>query len=286
MPRKIITDELKQEIINYYLSKPMTLSDVGHHFDLSNPTIGKILKDCPKYAKAKIFNPELNESYFNVIDTEAKAYFIGLLISDGNVFKENNGSNRQASISITLDLNDDYILTAFKNELQTNTQISNDGRGCGTIAVRSDKMAEDLIQYGIVPRKSFITFLPKNIQNDLMPHLIRGIFDGDGSIQAKLNPSTNKYLHAFSFCGSHQLMEDIANYCYTTLKLSQLPKVYDYKDRTLSEIKIQNIADMIIFGEWIYNKATIYLSRKYNTYLQFKEHYKNFNKQDNPELTN
>ena len=28
MPRKIITEELKQEIINYYLSKPMTLKQV------------------------------------------------------------------------------------------------------------------------------------------------------------------------------------------------------------------------------------------------------------------
>ena len=41
--RKVITDELKQEIINYYLSYPMTLKQVEDKFNLSHPTISKIL---------------------------------------------------------------------------------------------------------------------------------------------------------------------------------------------------------------------------------------------------
>jgi intein-encoded DNA endonuclease-like protein len=32
---------------------------------------------------------ELNESYFNVIDSPEKAYFIGLLFSDGNLYTDN-----------------------------------------------------------------------------------------------------------------------------------------------------------------------------------------------------
>ena len=38
--------------------------------------------------------------------------FLGLLIADGNVFKDATG--RQASISITLDLKDEYMLLKFK----------------------------------------------------------------------------------------------------------------------------------------------------------------------------
>ena len=271
MPRKIIDDKLKQEIIDFYKSKPMSLKEVGTKFELSPPTVIKILKDIPKYSKAKINNPNLIEDFFKEINTEEKAYFLGLIISDGNVFKDET-SGRQASISITLDLNDEYMLNTFKQVLQANTTVGKDGRGCGTLAVRSNIMAQDLAQYGVVPRKSYITYLPTNIEKQYMSHLIRGILDGDGNIQAKLNKD-NRFLHSISFCGSHKLMEDISNYCANELQLNVKPQVYDYQDRELSEIKLQNIHDIQLFGDWIYNNATIYLKRKYETYLAFKQHY-------------
>ena len=273
MPRKVITEELKQEIINYYLSQPMTLKQVEDKYELSHPTISKILVDTPKYTKAKLNNPNMKEHFFQKIDCEENAYFLGLLISDGNVFKDDTG--RQASISITLDLKDEYMLMKFKETVQTNTTIGHDGRGCGQIAVRSNIMAEDLAKYGVVPRKSYNTYLPE-IPDEYMPHLLRGIFDGDGSILAKPSPKEdghNRFLHSISFCGTHQLMEDISNYIFNNLDLKQKPTVYDYKDRQLSDIKIQNKNDMYLFGTYMYQNANIYLDRKYKTFLDFKKHY-------------
>lgn len=273
MPRKIITEELGQEIIKYYLSQPMTMKQVEDKYKLSHPTITKILKDIPKYTKTKINNPNMREHFFQDINEEAKAYFLGLLISDGNVFKDNTG--RQASISITLHLKDEYMLEKFKEVLQVNTSVGYDGRGCGQIAVRSNIMAEDLAKYGVVPRKSYSTYLPK-ISCEMMPHLIRGIFDGDGSIMAKPNLSNDghsRFLHSISFCGTHKLMEDISNYIFEYLNLKQKPLVYDYKDRQLSELKIQNIEDMQTFGDWMYNHSTIYLNRKKAIYDNFLQHY-------------
>lgn len=158
MPRKIIKEELKDEIIKYYLSQPMTLKQVEDKFQLTHPTISKILMDIPKYTKAKLNNPNLKEHFFQNINNEENAYFLGLIISDGNVFKDNTG--RQTSISITLDLKDEYLLTKFKEIINSNTSIGHDGRGCGQIAVRSNIMAKDLEQYGVVPRKSYYTYLP------------------------------------------------------------------------------------------------------------------------------
>lgn len=282
MPRKVITNELKEEIIKYYLSQPMTMKQVEDKYELSHPTIIKILKDVPKYPKAKLNNPNANERFFEKIDSEEKAYFLGLLISDGNVFKDKTG--RQASISITLDLNDEYILQKFKEVLNVNTSISKDGRGCGQIAIRSNLMADDLKQYGVVPRKSYITYLPK-INDIYMSHLIRGILDGDGSILAKLSPKQdghNRYLHSISFCGSHQLMEDIANYLYNHLNLKQYIQVYDYQDKNLSDIHIQNYEDMEKVGDWLYKNATIYLIRKNNIYNSFKKHYNQIKNKEIP----
>lgn len=272
MPSKIITEQMKQEICDFYLSRPMSLKTVGEHFNLSNPTISKILKDIPKYPKARINNPNLNERFFESIDSEEKAYFLGLLISDGNVYKEDSTANRQSSISITLDLEDEYMLNEFKQVLNSNTSISKDGRGCGQIAVRSNLMAQDLSKYGVVPRKSFHTYLPKEIPDNLMNHLIRGIFDGDGNITAKLSKN-NKYLHSFGFCGTHELMQNISDYITPILSLKQKPSVYDYKDKNLSEIKICNKDDMYKFGEWLYQNGNIFLIRKKETYLEFKKYY-------------
>lgn len=269
MASKIITEELKKEIIEFYQSYPMAIKTVCEKFNLSSPTVGKILKDIPRYSKALIFNPNLKENFFDEIDTEEKAYFLGLMISDGNVFNDETG--RQASISITLDSNDKYILEAFRSALGANTSVAHDGRGCSQIAVRSNKMAETLAGYGVVPRKSHITYLPLNIPKDKFSHLIRGIFDGDGSIQAHQHGT--HFLHSFSFCGSHRLMQDIVDFLQEHLSLVGAISVYDYKDKELSDFKLQTIQDMYTFGEWMYKDASIYLKRKRDKYLEFKKHY-------------
>ena len=111
-----------------------------------------------------------------------------------------------------------------------------------------------------------------------MPHLFRGLLDGDGSILAKQNGT--RFLHNFSFCGTHQLMQDIADYLFENLNFNIKPKVYDYKNKSLSEIKIQNLHDIKIFGEWIYSNSSIYLTRKKDLYDKIILHY-----QDNTELT-
>lgn len=267
---KIVDGKLKQEIIEYFLSQPMTLKQVENKYRLSHPTVSKILKNIPKYTRAKLNNPNLKEHYFQEIDEEAKAYFLGLLIADGNIFKKEN-SGRQASISITLKLGDKYILDIFKGEVNSSTSIGCDGRGCGQIAIRSDIMAKDLAQYGVVPRKSFKTYLPV-LNNEMMRHLIRGILDGDGSVLAKLNKD-NRFLHSISFCGTYELMQNISDYIFKTLSLKQKPTVYDYKNKRLSELKIQNRNDMCIFGEWLYKDTNIFLIRKRNVYNSFKKRY-------------
>jgi hypothetical protein len=40
-----------------------------------------------------------------------------------------------------------------------------------------------------------------------MNHLIRGIFDGDGSIRAIQTDKNNRFAHYINFCGTHKLMQ-------------------------------------------------------------------------------
>lgn len=266
MPCKIITNELKDEIKNYYISKPMGLNQLVNKYNLSLPTIIKILKDVPRWEKHLVYNPKLVEDYFENIDTEIKAYFIGLMIADGNIFNPTGG--RSLSTSITLQESDKYILEKFKNELCANNSLSFDGRGCYTMAIRSNKLANSLSKYGLIPQKTLKTYLPTNISDIFMNHLFRGILDGDGNIYVKM--LHNCFVHRVSYCGTHTLMHDMSIYLFNKLNLLHCPKVYDYRNRNLSEFKIQGFNDVNKFLNWIYTDANIFLTRKYEKYILFR----------------
>lgn len=269
---KPITDDVRRDVIDFYLSKPMTYKCVCEKFNLSEPTVLKILKNTPKYAKAKIYSPNLNESIFEEINDEMSAYFLGLIISDGNVF-EYSGANRQDSVSITLQECDEYILDEFRKWTKTSTNIGHDGRGSSTIAIRSNKVSENLKKWGVVPRKSFITYLPK-IDDKYMSHLIRGIFDGDGSI--RFERTKRRYVKCMTICGSEKLIYDVVDYIFNNLKLSFKPNIYSYKNRVLFEFKVSNYEDMKSFGDFIYKDSTIYLKRKKEKYDAFLKAYENY----------
>lgn len=149
-----------------------------------------------------------------------------------------------------------------------NKKLTHDGRGCSQAAIISHKMAEDLSQYGVIPKKTFHTYLP-NLNDEYMPHLIRGIIDGDGHIEAKWHKSSdgrNRFLHRLSICGTHQLLEDINNYLDEKLQLKYKPKIYDYSNKSLSDVGYSNYEDIIKIGNWIYNNAETYMIRKKEKY--------------------
>lgn len=268
MPSNLLTESLKEEIIEDYRTNKQTLGSLADKYSVSKSSISRLLKGIPKWTKVQINSPNLNEGFFDIIDNESKAYFLGLLISDGNVF--NDGSGRQTYTSITLNEKDRYMLDIFKEHIGTNTAINSDGRGCYVVGIRSNRVAKDLEKYGVVSRKSFKTYLP-DIPEEMMPHLLRGILDGDGSIRAVQR--NIGYAHYISYCGSARLMTDISEYCFRHLDLKVKPLVYTYKNRNLSETRVQNIHDMNLLGKYLYDNATIYLTRKKEKFDSFQEHY-------------
>lgn len=77
----------------------------------------------------------------------------------------------------------------------------------------------------------------------------------------KLN--RKKPIHSISFCGSNTLMIELADFIYRTVGLHTKPKVYTYKTRQLSEIKVQGLKDIYKLGMWIYGKnPTIFILKK------------------------
>lgn len=271
--RKVITNELKEIIVRDYLSCPIKIEQIAEKYSLSSPTIIKILNKTPRWPKHIVYNPNLDEDYFKNIDSDEKGYYLGLFISDGNVYDpvEHNQNQVQKWASITLDLNDEYMLKNFLNAVKSNTKVSHDGRGCGQACVRSTIFCNHLSKYGVIPNKTLLTYFPKNVDRKYWHSIVRGIFDGDGNIY--LRQTNRRFNHSLNFCGTHKLMSDLLEILSQELNLNVIPKIYDYKDRNLSEIKFQNLHDIYLVGNWMYGDFNLYLKRKKDKYLEFINHY-------------
>lgn len=269
MPKRI-SNQKKQEIREYYKNNPITIANLAKLFSISAPMAGEICKNLPRWNKSKIFSPQLQENWFESIDNEEKAYYLGLFITDGNVC---DTGRTQAICSLTQNDEDDYVLQKWLNLVKSQRKVSHDGRGCAQASILSNKMKDDLANYGVVPRKTFNTHLPI-LSDELMPHLMRGILDGDGNIEAKWYipaDGRQRFKHKISFCGTHQLMAQINDYLVQKLNLKVSRTPYDYKNKILSEIQYTNYEDIEKIGSFLYKNATVYLFRKKELYDLIKQ---------------
>jgi len=125
--------------------------------------------------------PKFDTNYFSKINSQAKAYYLGLIYADGCiVYKDYN-------ISIFLQQEDAYIIEQFKQELQsTNKTIIRLGEGNiktkHGISLCSKQMYNDLLNLGLIPNKSQDGLHFPKIKNQYYSSFILGFFDGDGSI--------------------------------------------------------------------------------------------------------
>ena len=277
---KHITREQKEEIVKYYKTKPMTQDEVAQKFKISLPSVIKILKEYKVkiYNKVQLFSPNLNEHYFDIIDTEEKAYFLGLIYSDGNVREHNGGYY----LSIELKREDKYILEKLAAELKCKNKIYDRDRKTNFgeshmsnfTSCNSKKIFDDLARFNIVPDKSHTTTSFINIEelipNNLIKHFLRGLIDGDGTISKRYTTRQNAiaiYQNEINFCYEFDrlLKKSMNDYdLYENIIVNKNTGVYNLRYRRIDDIK--KICD------FLYNGSSIYLKRKYQlAELYFQE---------------
>ena len=102
------------EISNLYKSG-LTSKDICERFDISNATLYKALYSTGTLKRGNRKKYTLNEDYFLNINSEDRAYFLGLLYADGC----NNGSG----FYVTLQDRDIDILNIFKRCIGINGEL-------------------------------------------------------------------------------------------------------------------------------------------------------------------
>lgn len=197
-----------------------------------------------------MYNRELQ-----VIDTQEKAYLLGFFYADGNV------GNGRVQCRIDIQLNDKDLVFRLK-ELFPFFYIHYDRGTKIEIGNYRKEFQQDLIQNGCLPRKSFENrnniHVP-NIPEELIPHFIRGYFDGDGGCTLSFN-SKKIQKRVYIYSASENLLNEVHDILLNngiqstiTGKMGKKIPVFKLCIRTSSYES---------FYRYLYDTATIFLLRK------------------------
>ena len=209
-----------------------------------------------------------NENYFDKIDTNKKAYFLGLLYSDGwNMFSK-------GEIGIELQERDGWILKELLKDLDSNRELKflpakkETHQNKLLFKVFSKYMSGKLVELGCSSPKSLTLTFPseKILSKELHSHFIRGYFDGDGCITF-CTQDKHKY-PVFSLVGTKEFMEscmkNLMQYCsLPKVKLTHLGNNNTYSFRYGSK-------NLLKIREYLYKDATVFLERKHEKFYSIK----------------
>lgn len=265
----------KQEIINKYISSncQYNCAQLAKEYGVSRQGMRLFLKRQGLITKTKR-RSNIDESFFDIINNEAKAYYFGLLCADGCNFEN------RSIISIALQERDGYILEKFREHLNASTKVAlYDYRGDHPtwqrhyrFQVWSPNISKQLAQKGCVARKSLILDFPSSsiVPDHLLHHFIRGYFDGDGSVTIYNTIKEKSLKYNLAITSSRQFCEKLSS--IISNKLTIFMGVYNENKCSNNTAKsvISGRHQIQIFLDWIYSDATIYLIRKYNQYQKIK----------------
>jgi hypothetical protein len=242
---------LREETVKLYCEHKLKAKEIGKILNIDRRVASKYLKEAgivfSKYNKT-----DINSEIFDQIDTEEKAYWMGFLFADGCV-------SDKGSIELSLQLLDLPHLEKFKKFLKYDGKIYADHFRC-RLCFRDQKIAQDLRKWGCIERKSLVLEFPKKeaISYLLLPHFIRGYFDGDGHIRKKGSIS-------IEIVGTPFFLQSMQEILGTTGRIAKL------KSKAFSITFSGNNAR--IFCSIIYDQPAVYLERKYAAYLSQIEKY-------------
>lgn len=258
--KRSFSREQQDDIIAMYRNHS-GIPEIARKYNCCNELINRVLEEnhIEKVIYKKI-NKNLIENFFEEINTEEKAYLLGLLTTDGYV-KHPKGNN--FVIGISLQIKDLEMIKWIKETLKLDSKIQEDKRAnkeCYTIEWSSYKMAKDLSNYGVIPNKTYnLKHLSDKIPETLYHHYLRGLYDGDG-ICSIVNPSDSQIgfcSYSKSFVEDFQLSVDkaICKEDHNQIKKDNAYRCY-WRGR-------QQILSVL---NYFYKDSTCFLQRKYNKY--------------------
>lgn len=239
----------------------MSTYDIGKLYNTTDETIRCWLNKYGIDRRHSVYT--VDEHYFDIIDTQEKAYILGLLYADGYHNKQKN------TISITLQEEDKHILDEINLLIQNthplifvnNKKYKESWKNCYKLLITNSHMSCVLEKYGLLQNKSLILKFPDWLDKSLQRHFIRGYFDGDGHI------SKQQYKYNMSIVGTQDFCDGISTIIEKELQLFPHLYISSLEEKSTRTLMLTRKNDCKMFFDWIYEDASLFLKRKYDVYL-------------------
>ena len=210
--------------------------------------------------------------FFEKIDTELKAYWLGFMYADGCILPQDPRGYGEQEFKIQIAKTDLELLEKFKEDIKSTYPIREDTSKNNRNenwqvqviqSLRSQKTVEDLKRLGCVENKSLILTFPteEQVPKEFVYDFIRGYFDGDGSV-SQYNNNFN-----INIVGTEQFITTLATYF-------EGGSVYKDKRKTNSwYYNLGGNQQVIKAYHLLYDNKTRYMQRKYDKFQLLLQKY-------------
>ena len=246
--------------------------------------LGKHLKEKTEIEKANYRRAySVDDNYFETIDSQKKAYWLGWLITDGYVKTKANtcrGVVKENSISLKLQAKDRYVLEDFKKDLNTDISIKTiksrkafeytnkitnktvciKGGEQAEFRFTSAKMVQDLAKYDIHQNKTYDVVFPKELDSKYYPGFIAGVISGDGCIDIKKN--RKGFILRCTIAGTLDLVQKIREILIKEICFNPEKKISKYESsKCLYRLEL-NQTETIALYYWLQKNGISLMERK------------------------
>lgn len=273
-----------KKLAKEYLETGISLTKMSEKYEISRSILTNRFKKLGVEIVNRQNEVKFDESVFDLIDSEEKAYWLGFIYADGYI------DANKFIFEISLKGSDKEHLEKFnkfmKHKDKNHVKISNSKCGDKCFErcrwyVSNKHLWNILNSYGCTPNKSLTLEFPNFLifkYDHLIRHFIRGYFDGDGSIwdgkrkkmmvknERKPDEYRERIVHnvKFNFTGSDTFIPELQNYLvnrygFTKTKLNYSKAKDSHKHCTMEYSGRKNVHKLY---ELMYSSATIYGERK------------------------
>lgn len=237
----------------------MDINEAMKLFDVSYASIYNAIKRYNieydyTWGRSNFFNID----YFQAIDDEHKAYWLGFIFADGTVIKTDSKVSAPNRMRLCISVEDECLLRKFATDINMDEKYihhyAQHGYGDNPVCVidcNSIKMATDLEKLGCCPNKTYNSSVP-DLDPEFARHFIRGYFDGDGSIG-----------HTFSITSELHALQQMQQMLMRDLGFRQT-KIIPDKGAWRMSYGGKNQLQKIF--HYLYGSATTFLQRKYDKF--------------------